>query len=618
MKRRTLLAGLGASAAGSAILFGSGAFTQVEAERDLTIGVDEDSNALLALEAGTGVASVFADSGELVVDTSKLSDDDEGFGVNSTVQIGRTKTDFGSGVIADLGKAAFKLTNNFDTVPGDDDGDNIDVAVNLEDLDDTGSDIEFIVSEYEGGGSSGDDATENYSVSGGSQLTINNLGSGDELYFAIRIDTASTTNPDDIRGDVVFRAGPNLANEFPTDAAKASDPVVNATQDTTHSNISSAIDSASPGDLIQLDPAGSFESAVTIDKSLRLEGPNAGTSGVDRSSGSEATIRETLTITADDVTVDGVEVDIDGDTNGITVSKPVSDVTVQNSVINVTNSEDGTGNDDVAANGINVAFGDASPGDSAERLTIRDNDIATEVSTKNNFGTGGEATATGVRVNQKSADLSNVVIRGNRFNSDGDVNKDLSGSGEARGITFNVPGDNLPDNPVNDITIDSNKFDIVGETATGIGLFESGKNHEEGPKDFTITSNEFTTIDSKINDGSGFPNELDGSLFVGGYADLGTHVVEDNNFTSGRVARFGADQGNYKPSNGLSGDTQILQMEGNFYGASDGPSGNQGGTGSGTAVVAVDGGNNNEDVDIIDVGDDEFRSSEVPSAGPDN
>jgi hypothetical protein len=618
MKRRTLLAGLGASAAGSAILFGSGAFTQVEAERDLTIGVDEDSNALLALEAGTGVASVFADSGELVVDTSKLSDDDEGFGVNSTVQIGRTETDFGSEVIADLGEAAFKLTNNFDTVPGDDDGNNeLDVAVNLEDLDDTGSDIEFIVSEYEGGGSSKDDADENYSVSGGSQLTINNLGSGDELYFAIRIDTASTTNPDDIRGDVVFRAGPNLANEFPTDAAEASDPVVNATQDTTHSNISNAIGSASPGDLIQLDSAGTFDSAVTIDKSLRLEGPNAGTSGVGRSSGSEATITGTLTITADSVTVDGVEVDIDGDTNGITVSEPVSDVTVQNSVINVTNSEDGSGNDDVAANGINVAFGDASAGDSAERLTIRDNDITTTVNTDGDFGTGGEATATGVRVNQKSADLSNVVIRGNRFDSDGDVSEGLGGSGEARGITFNVPGNNPPNNPVKDITIDSNNFSkIVGETATGIGLFESSDNHEKGPKDFTITSNEFTTIDSKVDE-SGFPNELDGSLFVGGYADLGTHVVEDNNFTSGRVARFGVSQGDYTPSN-LSGDTEILQMEGNFYGASDGPSGNQGGTGSGTAVVAVDKNNDNEDVDIIDVGDDEFRSSEVPSAGPDN
>jgi hypothetical protein len=617
MKRRTLLAGLGASAAGSAILFGSGAFTQVEAERDLTIGVDEDSNALLALEAGTGVASVFADSGELVVDTSKLSDDDEGFGVNSTVQIGRTETDFGSEVIAELGEAAFKLTNNFDTVPGDDDdNDELDVAVNLEGLDDTDSNIEFIVSEYEGGGSSGEDATENYSVSGGSQLTINNLGSGDELYFAIRIKTAGTTNPDDIRGDVVFRAGPNLANEFPTDAAEASEPVVNATQDTTHSNISDAIDDARPGNLIQLDPAGSFDSAVKIDESLRLEGPNAGTSGVGRSSDSEATITETLTITADDVTVDGVEVDIDGNTNGITVSEPVSDVTVQNSVINVTNSEDGSGNDDVAANGINVAFGDAKRGDSAERLTIRDNDITTTVNTDGDFGTGGEATATGVRVNQKSADLSNVVIRGNRFGSNGDVSKDLSGAGEARGITFNVP-ENLPDNPVNDITIDSNEFEVVGETATGIGLFESSDNHENGPKDFTITSNEFTNIDSNVNDGSGFPNELDGSLFVGGYADLGAHVVEDNNFRSGRVARFGEGQGGYAPSS-LSGDTEILQMEGNFYGASDGPGGNQGGTGSGTAVVAVDGGNNNEDVDIIDVGDDEFRSSEVPSAGPDN
>ena len=59
MKRRTLLVGLGSAAAGSAVVFGSGAFTQVSADRGVTIGIDRDSEALLALIANDDIDSVF-------------------------------------------------------------------------------------------------------------------------------------------------------------------------------------------------------------------------------------------------------------------------------------------------------------------------------------------------------------------------------------------------------------------------------------------------------------------------------------------------------------------------------------------------------------------------------
>lgn len=50
MQRRKLLAGLGSLAAGGAAAIGSGAFTSVEANRDISVAVADDSEAFLAIE----------------------------------------------------------------------------------------------------------------------------------------------------------------------------------------------------------------------------------------------------------------------------------------------------------------------------------------------------------------------------------------------------------------------------------------------------------------------------------------------------------------------------------------------------------------------------------------
>ena len=50
MNRRNVLVGLGGLAIGGGALFGSGAFDQVEAERDVTVQTTDDADALLALE----------------------------------------------------------------------------------------------------------------------------------------------------------------------------------------------------------------------------------------------------------------------------------------------------------------------------------------------------------------------------------------------------------------------------------------------------------------------------------------------------------------------------------------------------------------------------------------
>ncbi len=217
---------MGTTAAGAGAVFGSGAFTQVEAERNLTIGIDEDSTALLQLTAGSGVGSVDTDgNGQLVIDTTKITDSgNQGFSVGSTVLLGETDGDgipsdpSSATVSNDDAKAAFKLTNNFETVPGDDDdNDEIDIAINLEDVavdsaNEPQSDLTFIGTFYSDGSTGTTEA-----VAGGRQAVFKDVAHDSEIYFAILLETASTTDPEDIKGTVRFRVGPSIANEFPTE-----------------------------------------------------------------------------------------------------------------------------------------------------------------------------------------------------------------------------------------------------------------------------------------------------------------------------------------------------------------------------------------------------------------
>lgn len=548
MKRRSVLAGLGASVAGSALLFGSGAFTQVEADRNLSIGVDEDSNALLALEPGTSVASVYADSdsGELVVDTSKLSGNDEGFGVGSTVQIGRTETDFGDEVIASLSDAAFKLTNNFDNVPGDDDNnDELDIAINLEDLDDTDSDITFVVSQYEGGGSSGDSSDADYTVSGGSQLTVNDVASGDELYFAIRIETASTSNPEDIAGDVMFRAGPNLADQFPTDATVSTNPVVNATQDESYVDIQSAVDAANAGELIQVDPSHDEGSQVRIDTDgLRIEtaSDSASTTSdrptIDVPAGTDN--KAVLINGASGVTLDGLQITLNGNASnseqyGIRAridsnSNTPDDLTVQNCVVDDIEAEDdanGTNDGAVRASGLTVeSIGGTTTGLEVVNCifdnirTVGEIDKANHPPNKDD-----DSKAKGLAVN---GDVNDVRIVDNTFKDIGETGgSDLdSGSGNlapSQGGSGASGAQNV-DSTNKYGTDDTSQLDVTGtEKTRGISFTEDGNpSNDPGPSDFEIVRNDFDNLKGTY----GQP-----ALFIGGTGDgFGSHTVEQNNF----------------------------------------------------------------------------------------
>lgn len=79
MNRRTLLSALGTIGAGGAIVTGTGAFTSVEANRDLTVSVADDANALLALRPnGPNGDYVDTDGGTVGIDLS--GNDGDGVG----------------------------------------------------------------------------------------------------------------------------------------------------------------------------------------------------------------------------------------------------------------------------------------------------------------------------------------------------------------------------------------------------------------------------------------------------------------------------------------------------------------------------------------------------------
>jgi hypothetical protein len=86
MNRRQVLAAIGALGGGSAVVTGTGAFTSVEANRDLSVQVADDSSALLRMAAaGEGNDEyITTNGGELGIDlTSDNPTNEGGAGVNA-------------------------------------------------------------------------------------------------------------------------------------------------------------------------------------------------------------------------------------------------------------------------------------------------------------------------------------------------------------------------------------------------------------------------------------------------------------------------------------------------------------------------------------------------------
>ncbi len=67
MQRRKMLAALGSVAVGGATAVSTGAFTNVQAQRNVSVNVADDSDALLAFDASSSTNSAYADTSENAV-----------------------------------------------------------------------------------------------------------------------------------------------------------------------------------------------------------------------------------------------------------------------------------------------------------------------------------------------------------------------------------------------------------------------------------------------------------------------------------------------------------------------------------------------------------------------
>jgi hypothetical protein len=90
MKRRNVLLGLGTAAAGSGMVFGSGAFTQVSAERTISIEVDDDNNSSVGIESGAAPQGGFADISETSNGAIEFNLGSETFNTDATVTVGES------------------------------------------------------------------------------------------------------------------------------------------------------------------------------------------------------------------------------------------------------------------------------------------------------------------------------------------------------------------------------------------------------------------------------------------------------------------------------------------------------------------------------------------------
>jgi len=306
-------------------------------------------------------------------------------------------------------------------------------------------------------------------------------------------------------------------------------------------SIQSAIDSASDGDVISVF-GGSFGDGsdygenLNIDKPLMLARASAEMPSI---MGDSSALR-TVTVTADDVTIDGFEI---------------------------------TG-EETAEQNFGVQVLPKSGGGTRMNFTLCNSRV---------YDLEAEGRATGLGINMDPSNLTganaapaeNIDVYNCRFENircsstdpgtgDGGVVDDRS---KAKGIA--LVGD-ITDTLIRHVSV----LNIGNGTTTfgrGVTATEGNATPSVGPKDFEIYNSEFSGMEGA------FGNAYDGAaMFVGEYADFGASVVWNNNILS-PVENF---PNGTPPQSG----NDVLSAPSNYWDDSGGPSG-PGGSGGGVAVT---------------------------------
>lgn len=318
MKRRTVVIGLGVTAASGTALLASGAFSGVESRRDVRIQVAEDSEAYLGL-SGTGSPNSdnyvsIDDDGHLAIDITGHDDFDgpdtqPGEGVNSD-----SFTWFDSMVqVCNQGTEAVGF---YIEVPDDEDFPAGINATGDGPYDDEPR-VQFYTGEAAGVGNSGTESVMGH-------VNAVEIPAGDCLELGLRTMThgvdATESGPGQLFDDELI-----LVAAVTIEGIPPADPVRNARTDATYTSIQAAVDDAEQGDTIEIRQATRFPENVEIDTSditLQARSPT------------RPTLAGSVAVRAPGVGIVRTAIEVpDGEPFGIGIHEGAADTTIENGVV---------------------------------------------------------------------------------------------------------------------------------------------------------------------------------------------------------------------------------------------------------------------------------------------
>lgn len=359
-------------------------------------------------------------------------------------------------------------------------------------------------------------------------------------------------------------------------------PVTNGS-DGQFATIQGAIDTASVGDSIKLKP-GTYQESIDISTSqISIKGPNVGVQGTNTGERTaEAVINSTaespaVLINSSQVTIDGIEIQSDGQDGVRLRNSTINDIAITNSRIT---EVDGSaylrgGKSSGAGNGIQIQFtDDGSVDNTVSNISISRN-LISGVKT---LDSDARTLAIGINVLPRGNNITNFKITNNTITGlkPGESNDEE----EARGISIDTHvteansensegGTNNSMGVVNGVVISGNNINTFSANASGtfeaagITLFDDNADKTDiGVNNFQITSN---TIENITNKRDGVPSS---TIFIGGHSNLGgNHLVANNDLIGGAIVR--------SPT-GTPGTDDALNATLNYYGdnATPGISGN--------------------------------------------
>jgi len=388
-----------------------------------------------------------------------------------------------------------------------------------------------------------------------------NVSFGAELYTAAPFDAAFNYWGGDDPNDVVgftAKAAPIVSPWY--DLPIGSMPMTWGVS----SNLQSAIDAASPGDVIVVAP-GSYAENVTVNKSLTLLGANA--DAVCGARGAESVISPAsglpVSITADGVVFNGFEVTTAAHQYGIILSGTSNVEVVHNNVHDINSSAT-----PVIANTFGIYYS-VPNGEANSDVVIADNCIDNIASSN---VTGSSCAAIGVLQSTSTGTLSDLVIARNTI-TDVNVNTGTWPTGKiAYGMILNTgsSGYLTTTGKIIDAVIEDNVIDgLSGFISTAIGL---EGNTENAYVSGNVIANLYGT---KTADRSGGGYDLNGIKFESNRY-VGTVTVEYNSIDRSTFDHNGTlDRGyavaNYVPVGDAytGGTTSTAIVTCNWFGTAD-------------------------------------------------